>query len=82
MYADPAYTSQTCSECGHKERANRKSRDDFRCKSCGHAAPADVNAARNISAAVMQRIVSEKEDVTHASSSLSRDKPAAVAVGS
>lgn len=82
VYADPAYTSQTCSECGHKERANRKSRDDFRCKSCGHAAPADVNAARNISAAVMQRIVSEKEDVTHASSSLSRDKPAAVAVGS
>ncbi len=82
VYVDPAYTSQTCSECGHHERANRKSRDDFRCKSCGHAAPADVNAARNISAAVMQRIVSEKEDVTHASSGLSRDKPAALAVGS
>jgi putative transposase len=82
VYADPAYTSQTCSECGHHERVNRKSRDDFRCKSCGHAAPADVNAARNISAAVVQRIVSEKEDVTHASSGLSRDKPAAVAVGS
>jgi putative transposase len=78
---DPAYTSQTCSECGHHERANRKSRDDFRCRSCGHAAPADVNAARNISAAVMQRNVSE-EGVTHASLGSSRDKSAATTVDS
>lgn len=48
---DPAYTSQMCSECGHCEKANRRSRDDFRCKSCGHTAPADHNAATNISRA-------------------------------
>lgn len=49
--ADPAYTSQTCSECGHCERANRKSRDDFRCRLCGYTIAADVNAAMNISRA-------------------------------
>lgn len=47
-YVDPAYTSQTCSECGHASRSNRKSRDDFHCVSCGFSAPADHNAAINI----------------------------------
>ncbi len=79
---DPAYTSQACSECGHCERANRKSRDDFRCKSCGFSAAADHNAAINISrGAVMRPIVSDTEDATHAFSGSSRDKPAALAVG-
>ena len=45
---DPAYTSQTCSRCQHKERANRKTRDEFLCKACGHASNADLNAAKNI----------------------------------
>lgn len=48
---DPRNTSRTCSKCGHCERANRKSRDDFLCKSCGYAASADHNAAINISRA-------------------------------
>lgn len=57
---DPRNTSRTCSECGHCEKANRKSRDDFLCKSCGFEAAADVNAAINISrATVMRPIVSE-----------------------
>jgi putative transposase len=65
---DPRNTSLTCSECGHCEKANRKNRDDFLCESCGYAAPADHNAAVNIGrAAVMQPIVSESEDATHAS---------------
>lgn len=46
---DPAYTSQRCFECGHIERANRKSQSEFFCKVCGHTAHADVNAAKNIS---------------------------------
>ncbi len=79
---DPRNTSRSCSECGHCEKGNRKSRNDFLCKSCGYAAPADHNAAKNISAAVMQRIVSESGDATHAPSASSRDKPAALAVGS
>jgi putative transposase len=58
---DPRNTSRTCAECGHYERANRKSRDDFLCKSCGHAAPADTNAAVNISRAeFMQPIAASR----------------------
>jgi IS605 OrfB family transposase len=45
---DPRDTSRTCAECGHCERANRKSQSEFSCRSCGHEAHADVNAARNI----------------------------------
>ncbi|HEU5348643.1 MAG TPA: RNA-guided endonuclease TnpB family protein [Ktedonobacterales bacterium] len=45
---DPAYTSQTCSACGHCEKANRKAQSTFLCQSCGFSAHADVNAAINI----------------------------------
>jgi putative transposase len=45
---DPRYTSVTCSTCGHRDPANRPSQADFRCRSCGHHAHADVNAACNI----------------------------------
>jgi putative transposase len=48
VFVDPSYTSQTCAECGHCERSNRKSQSEFRCKACGHEAHADRNAARNI----------------------------------
>lgn len=47
---DPRYTSQDCSECGHRSKSNRVSQSEFRCKACGHEAHADVNAARNIRA--------------------------------
>jgi len=50
VLVDPRYTSQTCAECGHCERSNRKSQSEFQCKACGHKANADVNAARNIRA--------------------------------
>jgi IS605 OrfB family transposase len=45
---DPRYSSQTCSVCGHCERSNRPTRDEFVCSVCGYAAPADENAARVI----------------------------------
>ncbi len=32
VFVDPAYTSQTCPECRHRERSNRKSQSVFRCK--------------------------------------------------
>ena len=53
---DPRNTSRECPECGHIDKRNRPKRDDFRCKRCGLAGPADHIAARNISgrAAVMQ----------------------------
>jgi IS605 OrfB family transposase len=42
------YTSQTCSECGHCDKKNRKSQESFCCVSCGHAENADFNASKNI----------------------------------
>ncbi len=44
---NPAYTSQTCRQCGHVDRKNRNG-TDFKCTECGHADDADVNAALNI----------------------------------
>ncbi len=52
---DPAYTSQTCSRCGHCERANRRSQSEFVCKGCGYVAAADHNAAVNIGRAAVMR---------------------------
>ena len=48
-----AYTSQTCSKCGHKDAANRPKKDAagkaiqdvFLCVACGHSANADSNAS-------------------------------------
>lgn len=45
---DPRNTSRTCSECGHCEKANRKSQSEFVCKHCGFSCEADQNAAKNI----------------------------------
>ncbi|MEU4191299.1 transposase [Kribbella sp. NPDC026611] len=45
-----AYTSQTCSVCGHCASESRKSQAAFRCVACGHEANSDVNAAVNIAA--------------------------------
>jgi len=47
---NPAYTSQTCSVCGHCAPGNRENQAVFRCVACGHQANADVNAAVNIAA--------------------------------
>lgn len=52
----PARTSQTCPECGHWSRENRKKEpgedkfkmDEFKCQQCGYEADADENAARVI----------------------------------
>jgi putative transposase len=48
VYADPSYTSQMCSDCGHVSKKNRLDQATFCCTSCGFAEHADVNAARNI----------------------------------
>jgi transposase len=45
-----AYTSQTCSRCGHRDPESRESQSRFRCRVCGLTVNADVNAARNIAA--------------------------------
>ena len=47
-YVNPAYTSQTCSKCGHTHKDNRKSQEKFICTECGFKLNADHNAAINI----------------------------------
>ncbi len=43
-----AYTSQACSRCGYRDRANRRRRGWFHCRRCDFQLNADVNAARNM----------------------------------
>ena len=45
---DPAYTSQSCSECDHTHRHNRPTRAVFACRGCGVVVHADVNTSRNL----------------------------------
>lgn len=45
------YTSQKCSACGEKDKASRQNQERYVCTSCGYAANADINAAKNILAA-------------------------------
>jgi IS605 OrfB family transposase len=45
---DPRHTSQTCSQCGHQARNNRRSQSLFLCRSCGYCLNADLNASLNI----------------------------------
>ena len=42
---DPAYTSQTCHECGWVDKRNRRSQAKFECGWCGFVGHADHNAA-------------------------------------
>lgn len=44
---NPAYTSQTCSQCGGVHKENRNG-ELFKCKDCGYTADADYNASLNI----------------------------------
>lgn len=71
VLVDPRNTSRTCSECGHCEKANRKSQAEFVCQACGHSMNADLNAAINIAARVdfSQPMVSGSD---HTSSEIDR----------
>lgn len=48
LYINPAYTSQTCSGCGHIAKENRVSQAEFICHECGLTLNADYNASLNI----------------------------------
>ena len=72
VFVDPRNTSRTCPSCGHVSKANRPTRDEFRCESCGFAGPADHIAAMNIAfrAEVNQPIVAGKHLTSVTSSGL------------
>ncbi|WP_020221867.1 zinc ribbon domain-containing protein [Halarchaeum acidiphilum] len=45
----PAFTSQTCSKCGHQSSTNRDSETGwFECNECGYSVDGNYNAAKNI----------------------------------
>lgn len=48
VFVDARHTSQCCSDCGHTEKANRKTQSRFECVACGFKANADKNASWNI----------------------------------
>jgi IS605 OrfB family transposase len=62
ILVDPKNTSRECPKCGHIDKKNRKTRDEFVCIKCGLAGPADTIAAWTIRsrarAAVNQPMVS------------------------
>ena len=47
-FVDPHNTSRECRACGCIDKKNRPDQSAFLCISCGHEAPADLNAALNI----------------------------------
>jgi IS605 OrfB family transposase len=48
ILVDPAYTSQTCSDCGTIDKKSRISQAEFVCTSCGYTIHADWNGSINI----------------------------------
>ena len=56
---NPQYTSQRCSKCGFIDKENRKKQKDFKCLSCGYAANADYNAAKNIAISNIEDIIKQ-----------------------
>lgn len=55
LRVNPAYTSQTCSACGHRQQLSLAERT-YRCPCCGLVVDRDQNAARNILALGLQGI--------------------------
>ncbi|WP_236745829.1 transposase [Mycobacteroides abscessus] len=45
---NPRHTSDGCERCGLAVPENRVNQAEFVCQRCGHTAPADEHAARNI----------------------------------
>jgi putative transposase len=56
VFVDPRNTSRTCPECGHCEKANRKSQADFECRQCYYSANADFVGARNVRSRAMCQV--------------------------
>ena len=68
-YIEPAYTSKSCSRCGHIGDRNGKS---FKCPYCGYVENADVNASFNIA---LRQIGVSQSDVERDMSEGSTDAP-------
>lgn len=69
VLVDPRNTSRTCSQCGHCEKANRRSQADFHCLHCGYSLSADLNAARNIASRAQAALVNRPQNCQLAAAS-------------
>jgi putative transposase len=58
VLVNPAYTSQDCSRCGHRQKLRLADRT-YRCPCCGLVLDRDHNAARNLLALGLQGIGAE-----------------------
>ena len=62
---NPAYTSQTCSKCGMKDKKSRNG-EKFLCLSCGYSDDADHNASVNIlQKGLLTTLTTKQESPTH-----------------
>lgn len=61
---DPAYTSQTCPQCNHVSRENRRDQSHFVCQQCGYFDNADRVGAMNIKRAGQARLACEVNDIS------------------
>ena len=59
LEVEEAYTSQTCSSCGLRNKRNRKYRGLYVCSACGTVLNADVNGAINI----LKKVASESDRI-------------------
>ncbi len=62
IQVNPAYTSQTCSRCGNRQKLKLSDRR-YHCSNCGCSFNRDVNAAKNILALGLQGIGFAKKAV-------------------
>lgn len=72
---NPAYTSQTCSDCGTIDKASRESQARFACVACGHEENADTNAAKNILRASSSWLDVEGQTIGPAKRQLEASRP-------
>lgn len=71
VFVDPAYSSQTCSECGAIDKKSRKSQSVFHCVHCGALLHADANAARVIAGRVDVNLPYAGDEMLKGSSAIS-----------
>jgi len=57
-HVNPAYSSQTCSACGNRDKQSRV-KLVFKCTTCGSRTHADVNAGRNLAASA-SRVIAQR----------------------